>query len=302
MGDSPVSMLTKIFIVLLVVFSIFFTSMTISSVAQSTNWRETAAKYEEHARVADTNLRHAHAANAALIANARDEVRAHLDTIGDLEAQLQSSRNEAAEIKARIAKSESEKSGAEAINRGLLAQLQIAEASRTEYRNQRDELERRNIDIERRNIDLNDRVNELTTGTAVLVEQRRQYEQQINILRTENEKLAHQARTLSSGGSLKQPEGMALHGVRAMTPVPATAIRGRVLETSGNLVTISVGSADGVKKNMIFVIHRDGEYIGDLKINTVDPNQSAGRLVRSIANVLANDQVTDALYLSGSRG
>lgn len=295
------SMLTKIFVVLLVVFSIFFTSMTISSVAQTTNWRQTARKYEEHARVADTNLRHAHAANAALIANARDEVRSHLDTIGDLEAQLQTSRNEIAEIKARIAKSESEKSGGEAINRGLLAQLQIAEASRTEYRKQRDELERRNIDIERRNIDLNDRVNELTTGTAVLVEQRRQYEQQINILRMENEKLAHQARTLSSGGSLEQPEGLALHGVRAITPVPVAAIRGRVLQTAGNLVTISVGSADGVKKDMVFVIHRGDKYIGDVKINMVDPNQSVGRLVGPTAAVLANDQVTDALYLSGSR-
>lgn len=296
------SMLTKIFVVLLVVFSIFFTSMTISSVAQMTNWRETAAKYEEHARVADTNLRHAHAANAALLANARDEVRANLDKIAELEAELQAKSNEVSEVKARIAKSESEKSGAEAINRGLLAQLQIAEASRSEYRDQRDELERRNIDLERRSIDLNDRVNELTTGTAVLVEQRRQYEQQINILRTENEKLAHQARTLSSGGSLEQPEGMALRGVRAITPVPAAAIRGRVLEVSGNLVTISVGSADGVKKDMVFVIHREGEYIGDLKINMVDPNQSAGRLVRSTAAALANDQVTDALWLSGSRG
>lgn len=296
------SMLTKIFVVLLVVFSICFTSMTISNVAQTANWRETAEKYKEHARVADTNLRHAHAAHAALMANARDEIRAHLDKISGLESDLQASRNEVAEVKAQITKIESEKSGAEAINRGLLAQLQIAEAGRAEYKKQRNELEQRNIELERRNIDLNDRVNELTAGMTVLVEQKRQYEQQINILRTENEKLAHQARTLSTGRSLERPEGVALEGVKPLTPVPASAIRGKVLEVSGDLVTISVGSADGVKKGMIFVIHRDDEYIGDLEINLVDPNQAAGRIVRSTAATAADDEVTDAQWLSGSRG
>ena len=60
------STLTKVFIVLLVVFSIAFTTMSVSLVAQMTDWRETAEKYEEHARVADANLRHLIAANAAV--------------------------------------------------------------------------------------------------------------------------------------------------------------------------------------------------------------------------------------------
>lgn len=296
------SMLTKIFVVLLVAFSIFFTSMTIATVAQTTNWKQTAEKYKEHARVADTNLRHAHAANAALIANARDDVRAHLGKISDLEGELQASRNDLAGIKAQIAKSESEKSGAEAINRGLLAQLQIAESGRAEYQKQRDAIEQRNIELERRNIDLNDRVNELTSGMTVLAEQKRQYEQQINILRTENEKLAQRTRTMASGGSMERPEGIALPGARAVNPVPARAIRGKILEVAGDLVTISVGSADGVKKDMVFVIHRRGEYIGDLKVSMVDHNQAAGRIVRSSGTASANDEVTDARLMGSTRG
>ena len=55
------------------------------------------------------------------------------------------------------------------MNRGLLAQLQSAEAARSQYQAQRDGLERRNVDLERRSIDLNDRVNELTAAVTVLV-------------------------------------------------------------------------------------------------------------------------------------
>jgi len=71
-----VSTLTKVFVVLLAVFSVAFTSMTVSHVAQTTNWKDTAEKYREHAGIADTNLRHAHAAYSAQLANARDDAKA----------------------------------------------------------------------------------------------------------------------------------------------------------------------------------------------------------------------------------
>lgn len=296
------SILTKVFVVLLLTFSITFTTATVSMVARTTNWRDTAEKYQEHARIADTNLRHAHATHAAELATANDRVRDYLGRTTELQDQLQSVRDESARVQGEIAKVASEKSSTEAINRGLLAQLQIAEAARAEYGRQRDELEGRNIDLERRNADLSDRVNELTAGTVVLLEQKRQYQQQINILRMENEKLAQQSRTLSMGTALERPEGVAIRNVEALTSVATTAIRGRVLDVDGDLVTISVGSADGVKKNMLFVIHREGQYVGDLRISLVDPNQAAGRVVRSTVPPAPDDNVSDALWLSGSRG
>ena len=128
-------------------------------------------------------------------------------TRGELEAQLQAGRNELAELRSEVAQAASEKSTTEAMNRGLLGQLQTADAGRAEYRKQRDELEGRNIDLERRNIDLDDRVNELTARISVFLEQKRQYEQQINILRVENEKLSQAARRLSTGVALEEPAG-----------------------------------------------------------------------------------------------
>ncbi len=288
------STLTKVFIVVLVVFSIAFTTMTVSIVAQSTDWRDTAQKYEEHARVADTNLRNEIAASAATEATLRDSIKSHLEKIGELEGQLKTNGAEMAKLRSDLAKAESEKSSSEAMNRGLLAQLQIADAGRAEYRKQRDEIEKRNIELERRNIDLNDRVNEQTARIAVLAEQKRQYEQQLNILKAENEKLARAAGRPAGAATLEAPLGMAMPNVKPLSPISPTPIRGKVSDVSGNLITISVGSADGVKEGMVFLIQRGDQYVGDLKISTVSPNQAAGRLVRTTSPPIPGDQVTDA--------
>ncbi len=296
------STLTKVFVVLLVVFSIAFTVMTVSIVAQTANWRDTALRYEQHAAVADTNLRNLIAANSAEAATARDAVNSHLGRIADLETDLQTSRNELAQLRSELAKAASAKSSADAMNRGLVAQLQATEAARVEYRDQRDDLEKQGIDLQRRNIDLNYRVNELTSRLAVLLEQKRQFEQQINILHDENEKLAMAGRHRSIGAYLEEPAGAAMSDVSAMTPVAPAAIRGKVVEISGNIVTLSVGSADGVKTDMVFVLHRNGNYVGDLQINLVDPNQAAGRMIRSNFAPRVGDEVTDANWLGASRG
>lgn len=296
------STLTKVFVVLLVVFSIAFTSMTVSITTQTANWKDTAERFEQHARVADTNLRHLIASNSVELISAVDAVNDHLDTIAGLESQLQEARHQSEQRKAELRRAASQKSSSAAINRGLLAQLQSSQTQREEYQNQRDDLEKQSIDLQRRNIDLNDRVNELTARMAVLVEQRRQFEQQINILRTENAKLARLARAPSMGAAMEAPAGAAMANVEAVTPVAAATIRGRILEISNDIVTISVGSADGVLKDMVFVIHRDGDYVGDLKVSQIDPNRSAGRLVGSRLAPSRGDKVTDALGLTGSRG
>ncbi len=296
------STLTKVFIVVLAVLSVVFAAVTVAVVAQTDNWRDTAEKYKQSERIADTNLRYAHAVHAAKLATADDEKRVLQSEISDLQTEMQTVRREVAERRSEAAKASSEKSASDAINRGLLAQLQVTESARAEYRTQRDELEERGINLERRNIDLGDRVNELTAHIDVLLEQKRQYEQQIHILRTENPKLSQRIGGTSTRLALEAPEGAAMSDVVALTPVADRTIRGQVDEISGKLITVTVGSADGVREGMVFVIHRDGQYVGDLKIDLVDPNESAGRVVRSSADPAVGDAVTDARGLVSSRG
>lgn len=296
------STLTKVFVVLLVVFSIAFTMLTVSVVSQTPGWKNNFEKAQQSANIAETNLRNLIASHAAEAASLKDTIKEDRQEIGKLQTDLRDARNDLATRRSELAQAASEKSGAEAMNRGLASQLQAAQSVREEYRSQRNDLEQRNINLEQRNNDLNDRVNELSAQLAVLNEQKRQFEQQINILRNENGRLASAARMPGSGAVMESATGVALAGVTAETPIAQTPVRGKVLGISGNIVTISVGSSDGVKTGMLFVIHRDGEYVGDIQIAVVDPNQCAGRLLRSKFAPTANDQVTDAASLSSSAG
>ncbi|MBI1826540.1 MAG: hypothetical protein HY287_00765 [Planctomycetes bacterium] len=294
------STLTKVFVVVLVVCSIAFTTMTISTVAQTANWHDTAIKYEQNARVADTTLRQMIAASAAEDAAVRDANKGLSERIGQLEADLQKLGTESAQMKADLAKADSEKSSSEAMNRGLLASLQMAEASRQEYRKQRDDIEKGNIELQQRNIDLSGRVNELTAKVSVLMEQKRQYEQQLNILKTENERVATETQRPSVAGGMENPNGV-MPNIKALTPVSATPIRGKVMEVTGDSVSLSVGSSDGVQKDMVFVVHRNGDYVADVKIVSVEPNRSAGKVIKKASGPQPSDQITDALSLSSTK-
>jgi hypothetical protein len=61
-----------------------------------------------------------------------------------------------------------------------------------------------------------------------------------------------------------------------------------------DIASINVGLADGVREGMVFLISRDNDYVGTLKISTVRPNESGGRLtVDGNRQVQQGDKVID---------
>jgi hypothetical protein len=144
--------------------------------------------------------------------------------------------------------------------------------------------------LERRNLDLSERVNEQTAQILVLVQQQNQLEQQINILREEKSRLSQSGAGAPATGRYVPVE---YGGVSPVAAPAATPIRGHIVEVQGNIATISVGSADGVKEGAVFVIYRGPDYVGDLKVTDVEPNLSAGRIIRSRSTPRQNDQVAD---------
>ncbi|MCH8965596.1 MAG: hypothetical protein IIB58_11585, partial [Planctomycetes bacterium] len=67
--------LTKVFVVLLVIFSIAFTMMTIQFSARVPDWRSLAEGYRNDAKQTDIAYRHLVAAKVALEAQAQDDRR-----------------------------------------------------------------------------------------------------------------------------------------------------------------------------------------------------------------------------------
>lgn len=285
------STLTKIFVVLLVVFCIAFTMSTVAFVARTNEWRELAEAYQIRAQTADTHLHNVLASSAAQKALDRDAINAHIGQINDLARQNESAQRTAADLRAELAQARAEASSQQAMARLLGGELQVGQAGWTEQRNQREKLQHRNIDLEKRNLDLNERVNEQTAQLTVLQQELRRREQQIQLLR-------EQATRVARGGGPGDAdfEEYLVAGqktVAAVTPATRSPIRGEVTAVSGSLATISVGSADGVAEGMVFVIYRGTDYIGDLLISKVDPNLAAGKIVRSSGTVAVGDSVAD---------
>jgi hypothetical protein len=281
------STLTKIFVVLMVIFSIAFTMATIGFVGKTNKWRDLANGYREQALVVETNMRNLAAAHAAEKTVWVDSKRSLDDRIADLDAQVERVGGELVEARKELSKLGTEKSNADARVDQLLAQLDVERTGRQEQTGLRAAAEQRNQDLETRNAELNMRVQEMTAQILVLNQQQRQLEQQVNILKEENSKLAGG----SGPGRLSVQPGGA--GAPAAEPVAAAAIRGEIVQVNGNLATISVGSSDGVRDGMVFVIYRGKEYIGDLEVTDVEPNQSAGKLARTRATPKPSDQVAD---------
>jgi len=83
--------------------------------------------------------------------------------------------------------------------------------------------------------------------------------------------------------------GVGAVSVQPVTPVaqrdvlPASSastavVRGLVKDVDETLVHLSVGSADGVRENMVFHITRGDQFLCDVVVTHVDINQSAGVL------------------------
>ncbi len=289
------SAVTKVLVVLLSVLCVAFSMVAIQFVATSDNWKSLSEGYRVQAQVANAGQRSLMASHAAELAASRDAIQASSDRVNDLAVELQSAKDGLARRDGELTQVVSEKRQADVVIQRLTNELSIAQKGRESVESQRGQLESRNIELERRNIDLNERVNELTTQVTVLTRQARQQAQQLAMLRNES-KL-----TPVGGGSTG---GHGLSGsVQALSPHATPHISGHVVAVDDKLVTVSVGSSDRVDSGSVFVVFRGSEYIGDVEITDVEPNLSAGRLIRLGSARLpeVGDKVEDEYHFAQPR-
>ncbi len=83
---------------------------------------------------------------------------------------------------------------------------------------------------------------------------------------------------------------------RPAAPVPGgVALQGLITEVGKSLVSISLGSENGVKKNMVLQVFRGNEFICNLVVTNVDTSKSAGVLELVQQNPIVGDYVTTRL-------
>lgn len=289
------SILTRVFVVLLSVLSVALSAFVLATFAQQENWRASAKDWRSAALAAQAKERAA-SSNAAL-EQQRSLARRSQDqqTIGDLQARLQTKETESAELERKLAEAQNGLTVEQAQVTSANENSKVVLAALNHEKEFSTKLASRNSELERRNVDLNDRVQDMTTSLTMARSMVRALKQQIESM----------AKGPSADSQI--PGGSAIVEANTPTVEPsvgaissmATPIRAEITSIRGDLASISVGSADGVAPGMRFLVYRSGgsggkpEYLGTLKVTRVDANQSAGEIELSEGEIRAGDSVRD---------
>jgi hypothetical protein len=287
-----VSVLTKVFVVLLTLVSIALSMLVVSAFARQEDWRASAIDWRTTASALQAKER-AVAQNAALEqARAQDRHQKDVAQIADLQAKAADQERAIAELERKTAEAENRLTVEQGTSAALSEQSKVFQADVTKEREFSGRLAKRNSELERQSIDQTDRIKELTANMAMAQAQVRALQQQL---------------AAASGRGAAEPAAVAGNIVEANEPSvqPSAApevtapIRGEVTSVKGTLAGISVGSADGVAAGMRFLIYRPGQrgakpqYLGTLRVTKVEPKQSAGQIEQSEGDIKEGDTVRD---------
>lgn len=289
------SVLTKVFVVLLAVLSIALSMLVVAAFAQQENWRASAQEWASDAAAAQAKA--STISQAASIEQQRllDKQLADRARIGELESQVLALQGQIAETDRQLAEARSGLTIEQGTVSKLTEQNALLQASLNREEQLATSLAQRNAELERFNIDLNDRVKELTVNLSMAQSQIRALQQQIASMEGGTTRTAAATTPATAGTTLVEPRVPTVkpETIAAMQ----TPIRGQVTGVRGNVVSISVGSADGVAHGMIFLIYRreasGPQYLGTMRVTRVDANESAGIIEQAEGDILAGDAVRD---------
>ena len=291
---------TKVIAVLLVVFAITFTMMTLQYVARNTRWKDLAETYRQTAFAAVTHERNATAVLLAQLEVMQDKNEALRRTSQSVQQALDGANETLGQTSADLARSTADLSASTARETSLGKQLELETARANLNDQQKNEGRKQVIVLQQRNTDLIARNNELTTRVAILHTQVRGLQQRAYALEEDNKKLRAIMPVAAGAPFDTTTVGKPGDKIEDVDPTVSGAIRGAIasVQPDSDIATIDVGSADGVRAGMVFLISRADDLVGTLKISDVKPNEAGGRLeVEPDHSIRPGDQVIDEASL-----
>ncbi len=272
------SIFTKIFIVLVMVLSVLLAALSTVYVANVDSYK-TKYNDEKHRReVSDANA----AVREGDLADKLNAIQSKLDSaegeVSRAKSIVNTKDRDLESVKGELIAAQT----ANADVRGQLARLssaldqsqKILGLTEAEVKQRREEM----LKLQFRNVELNDKVQELSTQGETLIRQVRLLKEQVADLENQNQEL------VKSGGGKKGT-------VDVVTPAPGVTIHGTVTDVQkigdATFVALNVGTNDGVREGMKFLIHQGDKYLGDVTIQKTDLNTAAGRVVLSKGEITA---------------
>ncbi|MEM9414094.1 MAG: hypothetical protein AAGA29_01285 [Planctomycetota bacterium] len=285
------SPLTKAFVVLTTLLSIVMVSMTVAHVARTEDYR---AKYEVIKGDRDEAVKRAAAAEAAEAirqAENQEEQSAIARVTSDVEGQL-------AALQGQIrSKDESIASLQVNLARATSAQDAITKtlaAATTRIDSQNDQITTLISDL----AEVSRQKGEAEQALVNAIAARNRYESEVRLL---NQRL----RALETANiELQQRNDQYAAYIREIGDNPAdvedAANRIRIAGSVTNvdqigegltLVEVNVGTRDGVQAGMPFTVYRGDQYLGTIRITTVDTDKAVGEVTLNHATIRATDSV-----------
>ena len=299
------SVLTKVFVVLLTVVAIALSMLVVGAFARQDDWRASASDWQQAALDAQAKERTVSADAAIKQARWLDRHASDLAAISELEATSAQKDRDLAEARRKLAERESSLAIEQGNVTALANQNKVFVADVNKEREFSAKLARRNSELERQNIDLNDRVKELTANIAMARSQVRALQQQLAAVSggATAGQPAIASTSMRDGTANIVEEHLPQVLLSPYTAVPAP-IRGEITSIQDSLASISVGSADGVSPGMEFLIYRPStrhgrpQYLGTLRVMRVEAHESAGLIEHAEGDIRLGDAAKDVASLA----
>lgn len=119
-----------------------------------------------------------------------------------------------------------------------------------------------------------------------------------NRLQGDNDRLMERYSDLVNVNTLAMEKLQAL-GIKPDTDLGVPAVNGLVVAVATDgTVEVNLGQDDGLKPNALLDVHRNGEYLGKVKVTKVTANAAIGQILTSYQKgyIRAGDRVDSKLY------
>lgn len=265
------STMTKVFVVLTAVFSIVLSVMFIASAAQWANWKKLAETFQASRDAEVANRQSTVASSAASLALKEQELAAKQAQLAEAQKTIQTLSSEIASLKGELTTVKNERVAFDADRKKLQDVLDINAGQLRDVQKEAAALRAQNIDLQSRNGKLNARVLDLTTEVTILTDEARNIQEKLLACEKKSAEVARAggARAVSADST----------GAVSARPTVAGAIRGQIMDVTGNYAGIDVGESSGVVAGLTMLVYRGSTYLGELVVDKVRPKEAGGRIV-----------------------
>ena len=269
------SALTKIFVVLHVVLSMLLAAGLVVFVNRVDDFRALNVAAGAKAQAASADAVRARDEAQAARASADSAVQAANNQVQAARQQLDTANRQLLDLKGQVAQANAQLASMGAAQQGAQAALKAAQDNQATLQGQILETRKAADESQKRLTEANLNISDLANRNQVLERQLRNAQEEIAAMQEENAQPGPRA----AAGSVP---AAAAGEVAGETNVNINGVV-RATQTIGGIkyATISVGSADAVRKGMQFRVlggPTGNQFLGYVTVNSVEPHEAVGRL------------------------